>query len=412
MNVNSTASIDRKGVSYVQLAFEEMGHIFREQSVSDYGIDAHVEIVSDQKATGRLLALQIKSGSSWFKEKNDNGIVFREDMAHLEYWLHHSLAVIVVLYDPDTKTAFWQVVNDDNAVITGKGWKIEVPYEQTVTASFKDTFEALSGNPIKPHENYSILSWRDVSHGNAKRYSANVLVSETSTKLDIFQIIREVTNQLKHREYYRNEIVKRRWENKPAQVIFLFIYRTLDDVRNTSWIFRSLWIDENLPSQFAPTQIGGEPIGDNIVVDRSQNYELLQTIRKQYSLNKEEYLAKLEASLRSTETHIEKAATLTVAYNSGRLSSEKYANQMMELEPIITELYLQAGNIGLPPLECQDLDQRFQSLMAQVHNIVLPFSDRGLKKWKENNRRFLVNKAIEDYRYNHVRLEFELEKIH
>ena len=55
----------RVGVYAVALAIEKsLGWILREQPTSDHGIDAHVEIVDERDVTGRLIALQIKSGKS------------------------------------------------------------------------------------------------------------------------------------------------------------------------------------------------------------------------------------------------------------------------------------------------------------------------------------------------------------
>ncbi|BBJ39969.1 hypothetical protein SSPO_026870 [Streptomyces antimycoticus] len=42
---------------------------------------------------GRLLALQIKSGMSWFREAAPEGWWFRPDGEHVAYWLNHSLPV-------------------------------------------------------------------------------------------------------------------------------------------------------------------------------------------------------------------------------------------------------------------------------------------------------------------------------
>ena len=63
---------DRKGVNLTERQVLEAGLIFREQPVSDYGIDAHIEIENNGKATGRLIAVQIKSGPTCFKEKDKN----------------------------------------------------------------------------------------------------------------------------------------------------------------------------------------------------------------------------------------------------------------------------------------------------------------------------------------------------
>lgn len=61
---------DRESVNAVEAIFvKELGWIFREQTVADWGIDAHVEVANEKEPSGRLLALQIKSGKSFFKKK-------------------------------------------------------------------------------------------------------------------------------------------------------------------------------------------------------------------------------------------------------------------------------------------------------------------------------------------------------
>ena len=62
---------ERLGVAAVDYFFSTNGWMFREQTTHDYGIDAHVEIVQDGPPTGKLIALQIKSGISFFSEETE-----------------------------------------------------------------------------------------------------------------------------------------------------------------------------------------------------------------------------------------------------------------------------------------------------------------------------------------------------
>jgi hypothetical protein len=84
---------------------------------------------------------------------------------------------------------------------------------------------------------------------------------------------------------------------------------------------------------------------------------------------------------------------------------------MKIVEPVLTELYHASGDIGLPPFECEDLDQAFQDVMAFAHDIVLPFSERGLITWPEKNRKYLVRDAIKDYLREFERLKIERDKV-
>ena len=91
-------------------------------------------------------------------------------------------------------------------------------------------------------EKYSILSLRDISNSAVKRYSANILLHKKPDREKMNLMILEINNHLKTREYYKNDIAKERWEGTKAQVISLFIYISVEDVRVSNWFCRSLWI--------------------------------------------------------------------------------------------------------------------------------------------------------------------------
>lgn len=75
--------------------------MYREQSIGDYGIDAIIESKNDKYLSGKMIAVQIKSGDSYFKEQKDNCVIYGGDIKHY-YWLNHSLPVIIVLNSPTT----------------------------------------------------------------------------------------------------------------------------------------------------------------------------------------------------------------------------------------------------------------------------------------------------------------------
>lgn len=114
--------------------------MFREQTTHDYGIDAHIEIVQGGRPTGRLIALQIKSGTSFFIEEADSAYVYRTDEKHVSYWIEHSMPVVLVLYNPESQQLFWQQITNELVKSTGKNWKILVPQDQ----NFLDVRRTLS----------------------------------------------------------------------------------------------------------------------------------------------------------------------------------------------------------------------------------------------------------------------------
>ncbi|GAA1237394.1 hypothetical protein GCM10009665_29450 [Kitasatospora nipponensis] len=147
MKVRDTHNVDQAGVGMINyLAAAKLSWLCREQAQSDMGIDAHLEVVVAGKATGRLLAVQIKSGRSFFNKPTDGGWWFPVDDRHATYWLNHSLPVAVMLFDPDTCTVYWQHITRDLLVHTGKNWKILVPARQQLNSEAEESLAA----PARP----------------------------------------------------------------------------------------------------------------------------------------------------------------------------------------------------------------------------------------------------------------------
>ena len=411
MKADSRSRTGRIGVAGTQLLFERLGWIFREQPIEDYGIDAHVEVVENSTATGKLIALQIKSGKSWFREKTSSGFVFRGNTEHLEYWQQHSLPVMIVLYEDDEQTAYWQAVSSSNIRKTDKAWKLIIPFSQKIDVLSLERIQELS-RKLTATNGYTVLSFQDVSHGGAKRYSANILLAKEYAKPDIIEISKKITTELKAREYYRNKQVRLHWEGKEAQVIWLFLYLSLDDVSSANWICRTQWISKQLPSEFSPIKLDGENIDNETIIDWNKNYREMANILDSYKLTKEAYLDAIDCILNATKSMLEQAIQFTDLFSKKQLVETNYLDCMSQLEPEIEKLYFQATRIGSAPTECSDLSQRFRCVMTMAHNIVLPFSEKGLEIWEKSNRNYMVNQAIKDYQKDLLRLEFELEKIH
>jgi hypothetical protein len=136
--------IDRRGVNAVEAVFlNEFKWVFRDQPVVDYGIDAHVEVVEADRPTGKLIALQIKTGPSYFRPHGADYIYYGEKR-HLDYWLGHSLPVFLILHDPTRGLTLWQKIDRDLARIADNGWSIVVPAANILSGASKPAFEAIA----------------------------------------------------------------------------------------------------------------------------------------------------------------------------------------------------------------------------------------------------------------------------
>ena len=178
---------ERIGVGYVQSVVDrDLGWVFREQPTDDYGIDAHIEIADDTSPVGKLIAVQIKSGESYFKENSQTSIIFRFDSKHAEYWLNHSLPVIIILYNPKTHKCIWEHLQKDNIeFISGDKCKIKISNKQVFDINSKKALEEIANKQSIFERRYNNLLaakvWMDeLAEGNTLILEAEEWVNKSS----------------------------------------------------------------------------------------------------------------------------------------------------------------------------------------------------------------------------------------
>jgi Domain of unknown function (DUF4365)/Protein of unknown function C-terminus (DUF2399) len=176
--------IGRLGVHGVALlVVGDLRWKFREQHESDWGIDATMEIAENDIPTGRRIALQIKSGGSRLSELNHMGRwTMRGEKHHLSRWLEDQLPVLVVLYDPGTRTAYWQHVTADTAERTPGGFRIDVPASQRLDRSSRQALRTVAEHWV-PHR---ATSWSRAVQAIGICQAVDVPVAPTAQLWDLF----------------------------------------------------------------------------------------------------------------------------------------------------------------------------------------------------------------------------------
>lgn len=155
--MSDTDLTGRIGVNLIEgLVLNNLGWVFREQHVSDEGIDAQVETKVQGKTTGRLLAIQVKTGPSYFSEPSDDGWVFRFGERQARLWLDHALPVILVLIDTNDRTAYWQRITSSTVTSTGNRYKVHVPRVNQVQDAREIWEHIASGIESRAVERYDV----------------------------------------------------------------------------------------------------------------------------------------------------------------------------------------------------------------------------------------------------------------
>lgn len=136
--INASQLTSRKGIIILREVVEnKLNWLFRENHLEDdFGIDGYLDIISrDGKITGKSLAFQLKTGESYFKEKNEIGYIFRGETKHLNYYINYQLPVLIILIDPDSKLIIWDLFEASKTEKASSSWKMTIPRNKTLQES-------------------------------------------------------------------------------------------------------------------------------------------------------------------------------------------------------------------------------------------------------------------------------------
>ncbi len=400
----------KQGVALAMRAFERLGFAFREQSVSDYGIDAHAELIEGDSATGRLLGVQIKSGQSYLSKSVGDSYVFRADAKHVGYWVNHALPVLVCLADLDNDAVYWQVINNDTAESTGTNYRLMIPKDQMLNEHSLPALRDMLTMVI-PRDRYTLLNLEDVSHVTAKRYSCKAVLNGTFSKAEIGSIIRQMTTEGAGRRYYRNHLVERRWGDSDAEVVWVYIYASMNDYANNNVYCRSLWINPSLLKRDRPTTFQGENIGDGTIVDWNSNHDLLADLLSKQESTKEEYLkaaTPLIAELEALILYFQQALPSPERQQLARSAFVRRSQTQIQQAGCI---YGEVNDLPGAPYECKEVDNLMQQVAGNIDNIAILYSDNSKAKWSDKNRLYLASEQVNDAASTMKDLKYELRKI-
>lgn len=144
MNTNITADF---GMIAAHSAFAGFGWAFRPLPTHDQGIDAEVEVLTEDhgRATGQIIKLQVKTGPSYLRPRGDDYVYYSQNMRHLEYWTHLSrwLPVVLIFHDHTTGALLWRKFEANEVEPTGAGWQIDVPATNILNVDAKINFEQI-----------------------------------------------------------------------------------------------------------------------------------------------------------------------------------------------------------------------------------------------------------------------------
>lgn len=134
---SDNAIAGHEGETLISLAVTRAGHHYRPNSGLDFGVDGRIEILrvtGERKvATGREIAVQSKRGEA-AAPRTRYGYTLYFSEAHANYWIGHSLPVIVAHSVAD-ETVRWAPVTSETVRKTEHGYAIDLPGDSDLSSA-------------------------------------------------------------------------------------------------------------------------------------------------------------------------------------------------------------------------------------------------------------------------------------
>lgn len=150
------------GITIVKEIVEtNLNWLFRQNHLeNDFGIDAYIDVITESgQVTGKTIAIQIKTGTSFFKEENEIGYVFRGDVKHLNYYMNLQTPILIVIVDNENKIAYWEVFLASKVSQAGENWKMTIPKKNILSTELKPKLIEYVG-PITDYASQFEEQWK------------------------------------------------------------------------------------------------------------------------------------------------------------------------------------------------------------------------------------------------------------
>lgn len=108
MKFSSTKALGQRGWNYVEnVALSAQCKAMPVPDTMDTGIDGFIELVKNNEALGRVIAVQVKRGNSFFVNSQPT---IKTDKSHLLYWRDFCVPVLLIAVSENGAESYWMDV--------------------------------------------------------------------------------------------------------------------------------------------------------------------------------------------------------------------------------------------------------------------------------------------------------------
>lgn len=241
---------------------------------------------------------------------------------------------------------------------------------------------------------YKIVELKDMSSA-AKRISAKVVVDINRDHEDeIKKLVQELVEVVRNQKVESPKTLIRHGD-KPFEVVYLYLYKNIDEANHGLPLARASFIDPNCKKK--PLHFSDEYIDENTTIKFERMYEEVSNLVHEYKVSDEVFFKNVKQQFGKLLEIYELTERNLGDFD---LLAEKYK----DYDSIFRDMEHE-GFVGYPNDKYMGIYNNHQSLLASLHNIGLITNN---KNYNAIQKHHLVELNLETARKN---VEYLLEKL-
>lgn len=273
----------------------------------------------------------------------------------------------------------------------------------TVYFNVENYVSYISNKIYKECDEFIIYSVEPLHTFEAKRYAVKIILKVAPTKENISKITLETRAQLLYAEVYKNKEQEKHHKGRKTNIFFCYFAVNEDELLGSIYMFRSIWVDGAQDKNHWYKEKNSSIINNVCIIPQAQ-YAFIKMF-PQIQISDDEFYSQTQLLLKELIVQAEELRGLYQKYKNTLIPLEDLFEAAYPINHKISNLYFKLGNIPCPPKNMIELSEVSLELAGSIHDMSLFFNSNNINQWTEEDRDFLMDKAIKDYCLGLNRLE-------
>lgn len=261
-------------------------------------------------------------------------------------------------------------------------------------------FEVEEYKPYKSEKIYKetaryIIYSVEPLHADVKRISLKVILKFPCSTEEIANIAKEINQEALYYEVYNNKISENRWHGNPNNIIFAYYGYDETDMVNSSYAFRSVWVDKNQDKNHWYRTSEKSSVINDIWIEEYKTYSFIRKLTTDNTSDNETLIERTRSCMIKMIVAAEKFRSIYREYINRTTTEEDFINQTKDLSAEIRNLYFEQSDLPIASKDLHNWSTAYSLLASTIDDFVIAY-DSNTKR-DSNNRKQLMDITIKRY---------------